>query len=141
MNPLFLIFIALPALEIFLLIKIGGQIGALITIFLIFFTALIGIYFAKLEGIKTIKSGMVNLYQNKLPIEEMLSGAAIAFSAVLLIVPGFLTDLIGFFLLIPLTRKILISYFVKIDKKKYKKQNLKTLDGEIVEEENKKNEL
>ena len=97
MNPFFLLFIGLPALEIFLLIKIGGQIGALSTVALIFFTAVIGIYFAKLQGIRTLRSGMVNLYQNKMPIYEIMSGASIAIAALLLIVPGFFTDLIGFY--------------------------------------------
>ena len=87
MNPFFIVFIGIPALEIFLLIKIGGQIGALSTVALIFFTAIIGVYFAKLQGIQTLKSGMVNLYQNKVPIYELISGASIAFAAVLLIIP------------------------------------------------------
>ena len=108
MNPFFLLFIGLPALEIFLLIKIGGQVGALNTVALIFLTAIIGIYFAKLQGIKTLRSGMVNLYQNKMPIYEMMSGASIAIAALLLILPGFFTDIIGFLLLIPFTRKILV---------------------------------
>ena len=96
MNPFFLLFIGLPALEIFLLIKIGGQVGAFNTVALIFLTAIIGIYFAKLQGIKTLKSGMVNLYQNKIPVYEMMSGASIAIAALLLIIPGFFTDSIGF---------------------------------------------
>ena len=99
MNPFFLVFIGLPALEIFLLIKIGGQVGALNTVALIFLTAIIGIYFAKHQGIQTLKSGMINLYQNKMPIYEMMSGASIALAALLLIVPGFFTDFIGFLLL------------------------------------------
>ena len=106
MNPFFLLFIGLPALEIFLLIKIGGKVGALNTVALIFLTAVIGIYFAKLQGIRTLKSGMINLYQNKMPVYEMMSGASIAIAALLLIIPGFFTDLIGFLLLIPFTRKI-----------------------------------
>ena len=106
MNPFFLFFIGLPALEIFLLIKIGGKIGALNTVALIFLTAVIGIYFAKLQGIRTLKSGMINLYQNKMPVYEIMSGASIAIAALLLIIPGFFTDLIGFLLLIPFTRKI-----------------------------------
>ena len=101
MNPFFIIFIGIPALEIFLLIKIGGKIGALNAIALIFLTAIIGIYFAKQQGIQTLKSGMANLYQNKMPIYEMITGASIAIAALLLIIPGFFTDLIGFLLLIP----------------------------------------
>ena len=95
MNPFFLLFIGLPALEIFLLIKIGGQVGALNTVALIFLTAIIGIYFAKLQGIQTLKSGMVNLYQNKMPVYEMMSGASIAFAALLLIIPGLFIKNIG----------------------------------------------
>ena len=113
MNPFFIIFIGIPALEIFLLIKIGGQIGALVTVALIFLTAVIGIYFARLQGIQTLKSGMTNLYQNKMPIYEMMSGASIALAALLLIIPGFFTDFVGFLLLIPFTRKILFRLTLK----------------------------
>ena len=109
MNPFFLIFICLPALEIYLLIEIGGQVGALNTVALIFLTAIIGLYFAKHQGLQTLKTGMINLYQNKVPIYEMMSGASIALAAFLLIVPGFFTDFIGFLLLIPITRKILFK--------------------------------
>tara|TARA_X000001036_G_scaffold279089_1_gene259224 strand:- start:6564 stop:6983 length:420 start_codon:yes stop_codon:yes gene_type:complete len=139
MNPLFLIFIGLPALEIFLLIKIGGKIGALNTVSLIFLTAIIGVYYAKLQGIKTMRSGVKNLYQNKIPIYEMISGASIAIAALLLIIPGFFTDTIGFLLLIPYTRKILIKFFVKRKDLSKNNEDSKTLDGEIVEE--KKDEL
>ena len=113
MNTFFLIFIVLPALEIFLMIKIGGEIGALNTIALIFLTAITGIYYARIQGIQTLRSGIINLYQNKAPFYELLSGASIAFAAVLLIVPGFLTDLIGFLMLIPFTRKILLNLILK----------------------------
>ena len=109
MNSFFLLFIGIPALEVFLMIKIGGKIGALNTVSLILLTAVIGIYFAKFEGIKTLRSGVMNLYQNKLPIYELLSGASIAFAALLLIIPGFFTDLIGFLLLVPFTRKLFIN--------------------------------
>ena len=112
MNPFFLLFIALPALEVILLIKIGGQLGALNTVALIILTAIVGIYFAKIQGIQTLKSGMVNLYQNKVPIYEIISGASIALAALLLIIPGFLTDFIGFILLIPFTRRILLKLFL-----------------------------
>ncbi|RPG95193.1 MAG: FxsA family protein [Candidatus Pelagibacter sp. TMED263] len=141
MNSLFLIFIGIPAVEVFLMIKIGGKIGALNTVFLIFSTAIIGIYFAKLEGIKTIRSGAINLYQNKVPIYEIISGASIAVAALLLIIPGFFTDTIGFLLLIPLTRKVLISFFVKKGNSQENKENTNTLDGEIVEDKDKKDEL
>ena len=94
MNTFFLIFIALPALEIFFMIKIGSEIGALSTLALIFLTAIVGIFFARIQGIQTLKSGLVNLYQNKFPIYELMSGASIAFAALLLIIPCFLYDLI-----------------------------------------------
>ena len=139
MNPFFLLFIALPALEIFLLIKIGGQVGALNTVALIFLTAIIGIYFAKLQGIQTLKSGMVNLYQNKMPIYEIISGASIAIAALLLIIPGFFTDLIGFLLLIPFTRKIIFGLVLKNKSKTKVNHEDKTIDGEIVD--HKKDEL
>ena len=133
MNPFFLFFIALPALEIFLLIKIGGQVGALNTVALIFLTAIIGIYFAKLQGIQTLKSGMLNLYQNKIPIYEMMSGASIAIAALLLIVPGFFTDLIGFLLLIPFTRKLLFKVAFKNKPMKDLKKQEDIIDGEIID--------
>ena len=133
MNPLFLIFIIIPALEIFLLIKIGGQIGALSTVTLIFLTAIIGVYFAKLQGIQTLKSGMINLYQNKIPVYEMMSGASIAFAALLLIIPGFLTDFFGFVLLIPFTRKILFTLILKKKPNSETRDHNKTIDGEIVD--------
>ena len=123
------------------MIEIGGKIGALNTVSLIFLTAIIGVYFAKLEGIKTMRSGVMNLYQNKIPIYEMISGASIAIAALLLIIPGFFTDTIGFLLLIPFTRKILISFFVKKNKISTGQENTNTLDGEIIEDKNKKDEL
>jgi len=139
MNSFFLLFIGVPALEVFLMIKIGGKIGALNTVSLIFLTAIIGIYFAKLEGIKTMRSGVMNIYQNKIPIYEMISGASIAIAALLLIIPGFFTDIIGFLLLIPFTRKILISFLITKQNISSKQEDKKTLDGEIIED--KKDEL
>ena len=133
MNPFFLLFIGLPALEIFLLIKIGGQLGALNTVALIFLTAIIGIYFAKLQGIQTLKSGMVNLYQNKMPVYEMISGASIAFAALLLIIPGFFTDLIGFLLLIPFTRKIFFRLAFKNKPLTNMEKEDDTIDGEVID--------
>ena len=137
MNTFFLIFIGLPALEIFLMIKIGGKIGALNTLALIFLTAALGLYFARVQGLQTLRSGIINLYQNKAPIYELISGASIAFAALLLIIPGFLTDLIGFLLLIPISRNFLFK--VTIGNEKFKninettqKEN-KTIDGEIVD--------
>ena len=111
MNTFFLIFIVLPALEIFFMIKIGAEIGALSTLALIFLTAILGVFFARVQGIQTLKSGLVNLYQNKVPIYELVSGASIAFAAVLLIIPGFITDTLGFLLLVPYTRKIIVNFF------------------------------
>ena len=139
MNSFFLLFIGLPALEIFLMIKVGAKIGALNTIFLIFFTATIGVYFAKMEGIKTIRSGVINLYKNQIPINEIISGASIALAALFLIIPGFFTDTLGFLFLVPITRKVLIKFFIKRNNSTTKKKDSKILDGEIVEE--KKDEL
>ncbi len=133
MNPFFLLFICLPALEIYLLIEVGGQIGALNTVALIFITAIVGLYFAKYQGLQTLKSGMVNLYQNRVPIYEMLSGASIAVAALLLIIPGFFTDFIGFLLLIPFTRNILFNLALRKKVKNQNKSQKKTIDGEIVE--------
>ena len=141
MNAFFLLFIGVPALEVFLMIKIGGKIGALNTVSLIFLTAIIGLYFAKLEGIKTMRSGVMNLYQNKIPIYEMISGASIAIAALFLIIPGFITDAIGFLLLIPLTRKILIGFFIKRKTTSKNQEDINTLDGEIIEDKDKKDEL
>ena len=141
MNSFLLFFIGLPALEIFLLIKIGGVLGALNTVSLIFLTAIIGLYVASLQGSKTIKSGLTNLYQNKMPVFEIVSGASIAFAALLLIVPGFFTDFVGFLLLIPFTRNILINRFFKKQDIYRNPQNKNTLDGEIIEDQNKKGEL
>ena len=136
MNTFFLIFIVLPALEIFFMIKIGSEIGALSTLALIFFTAIIGVFFARVQGIQTLKSGLLNLYQNKIPIYDLMSGASIAFAAMLLIIPGFLTDFFGFVLLIPFTRKLLFKIILKnktkIDKHK---GSVDTIDGEIVKKE------
>ena len=115
------------------MIEIGGQVGALNTVALIFLTAIIGLYFAKHQGLQTLKTGMINLYQNKVPIYEMMSGASIALAAFLLIVPGFFTDFIGFLLLVPFTRKILFySVLRKKPKQDVKSQN-KTIEGEIIE--------
>ena len=133
MNPLFIIFIGIPTLELFLLIKIGGQIGALNTVSLILLTAIIGIYFAKHQGIQTFKSGMMNLYQNKMPIYEIMSGASIAIAALLLIIPGFFTDFIGFLLLVPFTRKMLFALTVKKRSSSKKENDNKTIDGEIID--------
>ena len=139
MNSFFLILIGLPTLEIFLMIKVGAKIGALNTIFLIFFTAIIGVYFAKLEGIKTIKYGVINLYKNQIPVNEIISGASIAIAALFLIIPGFFTDTLGFLLLMPITREVLIKFFIKGSIDSTSKESSKVLDGEIIED--KKDEL
>ena len=133
MNPFFLLFIALPALEVILLIKIGGQLGALNTVALIILTAIVGIYFAKIQGIQTLKSGMVNLYQNRMPVYEIMSGASIAIAALLLIVPGFFTDFLGFLLLVPFTRKLLFKLALNKNSQKEHEDQNKTLEGEIVD--------
>ena len=133
MNPFLLIFICLPALEIYLLIKVGGHVGAFNTVALIFLTAVIGIYFAKHQSMQTFKSGMVNLYQNKIPIYEMMSGASIAIAALLLIIPGFFTDFLGFILLIPFTRKILLKMALTNKTKENIKSQNKTIDGEVID--------
>ena len=133
MNTFFLIFIGLPTLEIFLMIKMGGIIGALNTVALIFLTAIIGIYYARIQGIKTLKSGVTNLYQNKAPLYEIISGASIAVAALLLIFPGFLTDIIGFLLLIPFSRKIFFQLaFKNKDKTNTEEKKEKVIDGEII---------
>ena len=136
MNSFFLLFIGLPTLEIYIMIKVGGKIGAINTVSLIFLTAIIGVYFAKLQGIQTLRSGMINLYQNKIPVYEILSGASIAIASLLLIVPGFFTDFIGFLLLIPFTRRIIFSIAFKKSVEENNKKN--TIDGEIID---KKDEL
>ena len=141
MNPFFILIIGLPALEIFLLIEIGSKIGALNTISLIFLTAIIGIYFAKIEGLKTARSAMVNLYQNKIPIYEIISGASIAVAALLLIVPGFITDTLGFLMLVPISRKFLIRSLVNRQKNSAHQTDENVLDGEIIKKEKNKNEL
>ena len=137
MNSLFLIIIGVPVLEIMAMIKIGQQIGAINTVLLIFLTAIIGVYYARIEGINTIKSGMVNLYQNKAPIYEMISGASIAIAAILLVLPGFITDTIGFLLLIPFTRKFLINIFVKKKHVKKDENDKNIIEAEIIEEKEK----
>ena len=140
MNTLLLFLIGIPAIEIFVMIKIGQNIGALTTVSLIFLTALVGIYFAKIEGLNTIRSGVYNLYKNKVPVFEIFSGASIALAALLLIFPGFITDTFGFLLLIPFTRKIIIKSFIT-NKNISTKKAEKYIDGEIVDKEKDKNDL
>ena len=130
MNPILLTIILIPAVEIYLLIKIGTQIGAISTILLIFTTAIIGIYYAKYEGLNTIKSGFIQLSKNETPAYEVISGAAIAFAALLLIIPGFMTDILGFLLIFPASRKLI---FNKLSKKFKKPENKKNnfIDGDF----------
>ena len=129
MNPLLLAIILVPILEIYLFIKIGSQIGAFNTIFLIFITAIIGIYYAKYEGLNTIRSGFAQIVKNEVPAYEIISGAAIAFAAILLIIPGFATDLLGFLLIFPITRKVIFGNLSNKFKKRESKKN-DLIDGE-----------
>ena len=130
MNAVILLIIGIPLIEIYLMIKIGGIIGAFNTIFLIFFTAITGIYFARLEGINTLRSGFNQLIKNEIPVYEIISGAALTFAALLLIIPGFLTDIIGFLLIIPITRKMIVKNIsTKFNKKK---PNEDFIEGDIL---------
>ena len=130
MSPLLISIILVPVIEIYLLIKIGSQIGAITTIMLIFTTAIVGIYYAKYEGLNTLKSGFLQLSKNEPPTYEMLSGAAIAFAAILLIIPGFFTDIIGFLLIFPISRKFIFNFFSKKFTNK-KNENKTFIDGEF----------
>ncbi len=137
MNSILLAIILVPIIEIYLLIKIGSQIGAITTIFLIFTTAIVGVYYAKYEGLNTIKSGFSQLKRNETPAYEVISGAAIAFAALLLIIPGFATDIIGFLLIFPISRKLIFS---KLFIKKQNKSNFRKdyIDGDFedIEDDN-----
>ena len=137
MNPILLSIIIIPIIEIYLFIQIGSQIGAFTTIFLIFLTAIVGIYYARYEGLNTLKSGFNQLSKNQTPTYEMLSGAAIAIAAILLIVPGFATDILGFFLIFPPSRKLI---FGKLAKRFVRKENRKNnyIDGDFedIEDDN-----
>ena len=137
MNPILLTIILVPAIEIYLLIKIGSHIGAMSTILLIFTTAIIGIYYAKYEGLNTLKSGFTQLSKNETPAYEVISGAAIAFAALLLIIPGFATDVLGFLLIFPYSRKMIFKKFSKKFKpKENKKNNFIDGDFEDIEDDN-----
>ena len=135
MNTILLFLIGIPAIEIFVMIKIGQNIGAFNTVLLIFLTAIIGIFFAKKQGLSTLRSGILNMYKNEIPLFEIVSGASIAFAACLLIFPGFVTDAIGFFLLIPWTRKYFIRSFLK--KKNANNETKDYIEGEIVDKKDK----
>ncbi len=139
MNPILLSIILIPIVEIYLFIKIGSQIGAITTILLIFITAIVGVYYARYEGLNTLKAGFLQLRRNEAPTYEIISGAAIAFAALLLIIPGFATDLVGFLLIFPISRKFI---FGKILKKFKSKENLKKdyIEGDFedIEDDNDK---
>ena len=128
MNTLLLIILFVPLLEIYLFIQIGAQIGAFNTILIILLTAVIGIYFVRIQGLNTLRSGITELYKNQIPVYEMMSGAALAFAALLLIIPGFATDIIGFLLILPMTRSLIFRFLGK----KYKKEKVKDdlIEGE-----------
>ena len=138
MNSLLFFIIIVPALEIYVFIKIGNVFGAVSTILLIISTAVIGVYFAKLEGLNTLRSGLKNVYNKKSPVNEILSGASIAFGATLLIVPGFITDVFGFLLIIPFTRNFLVNLIVKQNNIKEEKKD-EVIEAEIIDD--KKDEL
>ena len=135
MNSILLLIILVPVIENYLFIEIGSQIGAISTILLIFITAIVGVYYAKYEGLNTLKSGFIQLSKNVSPTYEMISGAAIAFAALLLIIPGFATDIFGFLIIFPISRKFIFNKFIKkFDDKKKEKNNF--IDGEFEDIEN-----
>ena len=139
MNPILLTIILVPVIEIYLLIKIGSQIGAISTILLIFATAIIGIYYAKYEGLNTLKSGFAQLRKNETPAYEVISGAAIAFAALLLILPGFATDILGFILIFPVSLKFIFNRISnKFRQKKNEKKNFIDGDFEDIEDDHDK---
>ena len=137
MNAILLTIILIPIIEIYLFIEIGGKIGALYTISLIFLTAVVGIYYAKYEGFNTLKSGMGQLMKNEMPVYEIVSGAALAFAALLLIIPGFATDIVGFLMIFPPTRKLMFSKITK-QMSKEKKINEDFIEGESEDIDEKK---
>ncbi len=135
MNTVLLLIILIPILEIYLFIKIGSQIGAFTTISLIFFTAIIGVFYVRYEGLNTLRSGVSQLYKNQMPLFELMSGAALAVAALLLILPGFATDLLGFLIIFPFTRKIIFNLFAKNTKSEvHIKDDL--IEGEYVDKDN-----
>ena len=136
MNPILLLIILVPVIEIYLLIKIGSQIGAITTIFMIFMTAIIGVYYAKYEGLNTLKSGFTQLSRNETPAYEVISGAAIAFAALLLIIPGFATDTFGFLLIFPPSRRFIFNRLSnKFKPKENRKNNFIDGDFEDIEDD------
>ncbi len=137
MNTAIILILGIPLIEIYLFIKVGSQIGALNTILLILLTAVVGIWYARYEGFNTLKSGMSQLVKNEIPLYEIVSGAAIAFAALLLILPGFATDIIGIFLLFPITRKIILSRYSKKYSPKTKNKEKNFIEGEYEDIEDK----
>ena len=135
MNTVLLLIILIPIIEIYLFIKIGSQIGAFTTISLIFITAIIGVFYARYEGLNNLRSGVSQLYKNQIPLFELMSGAALAFAALLLILPGFATDILGFLLIFPITRKVIFHLF---NNKKKSRENIKDdlIEGEYVDKDN-----
>ena len=137
MNTALLLIILIPILEIYLFIKIGSQIGAFTTIYLIFFTAIIGVFYARYEGLNTLKSGVTQLYKNQIPLFELMSGAALAVAAILLILPGFATDVLGFLIIFPLTRRLIFKLITKKEKDRdevFVKDDL--IEGEFEDKDN-----
>ena len=134
MNTLLVVILFVPLVEIYLFIQIGGQIGAFNTILIILLTAVIGIYFVRMQGLSTLKSGVTQIYRNQIPIYELISGAALAIAALLLIIPGFATDIVGFFLVMPVTRNIIFKYLGKKYKKEKDKDDL--IEGEYEDKDN-----
>ena len=139
MNTAILLILGIPLIEIYLFIKVGSEIGALNTILLILITAIVGIWYARYEGFNTLRSGMSQLVKNELPLYEIVSGAAIAFAALLLILPGFATDIIGILLVFPVTRKIILSKYSKknTSKKKDNDRGKNYIEGEYEDIEDK----
>ena len=135
MHTVLLLIILIPIIEIYLFIKIGSQIGAFTTISLIFITAIIGVFYARYEGLNNLRSGVSQLYKNQIPLFELMSGAALAFAALLLILPGFATDILGFLLIFPITRKVIFHLFTN---KKKSRENIKDdlIEGEYVDKDN-----
>ena len=139
MNTALILILGIPLIEIYLFIKVGSEIGALNTVLLILTTAVVGIWYARYEGFNTLRSGMSQLVKNELPLYEIVSGAAIAFAAILLILPGFATDIIGILLVFPATRKIILSKYSKkyISKKKGNDRGKNYIEGEYEDIEDK----
>ena len=138
MNTVLLLIILIPILEIYLFIKIGSEIGAFTTISLIFLTAIIGVYYVRYEGLNTLKSGVTQLYKNQMPLFELMSGAALAIAAILLILPGFATDILGFLIIFPFTRRLIFKLVTKKEKNKKDEVQIKDdlIEGEFEDKDN-----